>query len=59
MLYTITLVLVILWLMARVTWLLSKSIRNAVEQRRRQTVLNKNEVERLDRICNPSKYLGK
>jgi hypothetical protein len=33
-------------------WLLPK-------RRRVQTVLNEREVERLDRIRNPSKYLGK
>jgi hypothetical protein len=31
----------------------------AVKQRRRQTVLDELEAERLDRIRNPSKYLGK
>ena len=29
------------------------------QQRREQTVLNAREAERLDRICHPSKYLGK
>jgi len=41
------------------TWLLPQSVVNAVKQRRRQGVLNKLEAERLDRIRNPSKYLGK
>ncbi len=35
---------------------LSGSIGKAIEQRQRQAVLDKNEAERLDRICNPSKY---
>jgi hypothetical protein len=39
--------------------LLPQTIANAVQQRRRQTVLNELEAERLDRIRNPSKYLGK
>jgi hypothetical protein len=39
--------------------LLPQSVVNAVKQRRRQTILNDLEVERLDRIRNPSKYLGK
>ena len=30
-----------------------------LKKRRRQAVLNELEMERLDRICNPSKYLGK
>jgi hypothetical protein len=40
-------------------WLLPQSVANAVKQRRRQVVLNELEAERLDRIRNPSKYLGK
>jgi len=59
MLSTIALGLIILWLLALVTWSLPKSIADAVKQRRRQTVLDESEAERLDRIRNPSKYLGK
>lgn len=40
-------------------WMLPQTISNAVKQRRWQTVLNEREAERLDRIRNPSKYLGK
>ena len=40
-------------------WLLPQSVAIAVKQRRRQTVLNELEAERLDRIRNPWKYLGK
>ena len=40
-------------------WFLPHSIANAVKQRRLQVVRNELEVERLDRIRNPSKYLGK
>ncbi len=40
-------------------WLLLRSVAIAVKQRRRQTVLNELEAERLDRIRNPWKYLGK
>ena len=40
-------------------WLLPKSIGNAVKHRRQQAVLDELEAERLDRIRNPSKYLGK
>ena len=39
--------------------LLPHSVVMAVKQRRRQNVLNDLEAERLDRIRNPSKYLGK
>jgi hypothetical protein len=40
-------------------WLLPQSVAIAVKQRRRQNVLDGIEAERLDRIRNPSKYLGK
>ncbi len=40
-------------------WLLPQSAGMALRQRRRQTVLDGLEAERLDRIRNPSKYLGK
>jgi hypothetical protein len=40
-------------------WLLPQTIAEAVKKRQRQTVFHKNEIERLDRIRNPSKYLGK
>ena len=39
--------------------LLPQSIVNAVRQRQRQVVRNELEAERLDRIRNPAKYLGK
>ena len=38
---------------------LPQSIADAVQQRRQKIVLKELEVERLDRICNPSKYRGK
>jgi len=40
-------------------WVFPQSVANAVQQRRRQVVRNEHEAERLDRIRNPSKYLGK
>ncbi len=39
--------------------LLPQSFAIAAKQRRRRTVLNELEAERLDRIRNPSKYRGK
>lgn len=39
--------------------LIPRSFMNAIRQRRQQTVVDENEVERLDRIRNPSKYRGK
>jgi hypothetical protein len=44
---------------ARQIWALPRTIESAVKQRRRQLVLNAREVERLDRIRNPSKYRGR
>jgi hypothetical protein len=45
--------------LAKQAWLLPQAVANAVQQRRQKIVLKELEVERLDRICNPSKYLGK
>jgi len=40
-------------------WSLPQTFANAIKQRQRQIILNEREVERLDRIRNPSKYRGK
>ena len=40
-------------------WLLPRSFESAAKRRRLQAVLNEREAERLDRIRNPSKYVGK
>ena len=40
-------------------WLAPRSVATALQQKRRQFVLNALEAERLDRIRNASKYLGK
>ena len=40
-------------------WRLPQSIANVFKQRRRQVAWDELEAERLDRIRNPSKYLGK
>lgn len=45
--------------LAKQACLLPQTIVNAVKQRQQQTVRNEHEAERLDRIRNPSKYLGK
>jgi len=53
----------LIWLtivqLAKQAWSLPRKATVAVRQRRHQTVLDENEAERLDRIRNPSKYLGK
>jgi len=40
-------------------WRLPQEVGLAVKQRRRQTVLQELEAERLDRLRNPSKYVGR
>ncbi len=40
-------------------FLLPQTIANAIRQRRRRADLKELEVERLDRIRNPSKYRGR
>jgi hypothetical protein len=40
-------------------WLLPQTVALAFKQKRLQTTVNEHEVERLDRLRNPSKYLGK
>jgi hypothetical protein len=40
-------------------WLLPQTVSLALQQRRQQSSRNATEAERLDRIRNPSKYLGK
>jgi len=45
--------------LAKLVWSLPRSLAIAVRQRRQKLVRNELEIERLDRIRNPSKYLGK
>jgi len=56
-------ILKLIWLtiiqLAKQAWLLPQTVANVVQQRQRRLVLKELEVERLDRICNPSKYRGK
>ena len=57
--YILKLICVTIIQLIKQVWLLPQSVANAVKQRRRQMVRNELEAERLDRIRNPSKYLGK
>jgi hypothetical protein len=57
--HTLKLICLTFLQLVKQVWLLPQSVANAVKQRRRQIVLNEHEAERLDRIRNPSKYLGK
>ena len=56
---TLKLICLVTFQLLKQAWLLPKSIANAVRQRRQWTAQNKLEAERLDRIRNPEKYLGK
>jgi hypothetical protein len=45
--------------MVKQAWSLPQAVALALRQKRRQTVLNEQEVDRLDRLRNPSKYQGR
>lgn len=57
--HTLKLICLTIMQLVKQTWLLPQSVGIAIRQRRRQIVLDELEAERLDRIRNPSKYLGK
>jgi hypothetical protein len=57
--YTLKVIYLTILQLVKQVWFLPQSVANAVQQRRRQVVLNEHEAERLDRIRNPLKYLGK
>jgi len=59
MLNIFVLAVVLLWLAEPGMRSLSKIVAEAVRQRREEIDMFENEAERLDRIRNPSKYLGK
>jgi hypothetical protein len=40
-------------------WLFPQLVESAIRQRRQHVMRNQMELERLDRIRNPSKYVGK
>jgi hypothetical protein len=56
---TVKLVSLTMVQMVRRVCLVSRKILTAGKQRQRRALLNQRETERLDRICNPSKYRGK
>jgi hypothetical protein len=57
--HTLKLICLTIIQLVKQVWFLPQSVVNAVHQRQRRIVLNGLEAERLDRIRNPSKYLGK
>ena len=57
--YTLKLICLTIFELVKQAWLLPQTISVAVRRRRQQTVVDQLEVERLDRIRNPSKYRGR
>ena len=44
--------------LAKRVWIFPQAFARVLTQKRKTSVLNENEVERLDRLRNPSKYQG-
>jgi hypothetical protein len=57
--YLLKFICLTLFQLGKQVCLLPESIAKALQRRKLQTVRNEHEAERLDRIRNPSKYLGK
>jgi len=57
--YLLKLICVTIIQLIKQVWLLPQTVANAAMQRRQRVVRNELEAERLDRIRNPTKYLGK
>jgi hypothetical protein len=57
--YTLKLICLTIIQLFKQAWAFPHTVMVAVKQRKRQIVVNELEIERLDRIRNPSKYLGK
>ncbi len=53
----------LLWLtldaLAKQAWMFPQSVTMALKQKRERIIRNEFEADRLDRLRNPSKYLGK
>jgi len=45
--------------LAKQAWLFPQSVATALKQKRQRVTVDEFEVERLDRLRHPSKYLGK
>jgi hypothetical protein len=57
--HTLKIIRLTIILLVKQAWLLPQTVVTAVRQRRGQIVRNELEVERLDRLRNPSHYRGK
>lgn len=55
----LTFTILMLTQLAKQVWSLPKTISQAIQDRRQRIVADDQEAERLDRIRNPSKYIGK
>jgi F0F1-type ATP synthase membrane subunit b/b' len=55
----LTFTILMLTQLAKQIWSLPKTISQAIQDRRQRIVADDQEAERLDRIRNPSKYIGK
>jgi hypothetical protein len=56
---TLKLIGLTLFQLVKQAWSLPQTVAAALQQRRRQVLLNEVELDRLDRLRNPSKYQGK
>ena len=57
--HTLKLICLTIIQLAKQAWALPQTLATAVKHKRRRTAVDELEIERLDRIRNPSKYLGK
>jgi hypothetical protein len=57
--YTLKLICLTIVNLVKQAWLLPQTITLALQQRRRKLARQEFEMERLDRIRNPSKYAGR
>ena len=57
--YTLKLICLTIVGLVKQAWLLPQTIALAIQQRRQQFARQQLETERLDRIRNPSKYVGR
>jgi hypothetical protein len=56
--HTLKLVFLTLLSLVKQAWFLPRNLAQSFKTRRQQVVLDEREIERLDRIRNPDKYLG-
>ncbi|MGO8699135.1 MAG: hypothetical protein ACLQVY_15600 [Limisphaerales bacterium] len=56
---TLKIICLTIILLVKQAWLLPQTVLTAVRERRQQVVRAEREIERLDRLRNPSNYQGK